>query len=328
MTSGRQRERARAVPLLRNVNDEVRHHRARIDGVELHWAELGHAHGTAFAPVVLLHGLYDSHRTWKYVAHQLALSRRVLMPDLPGHGLSERPDATYALRWYAQVVARWLRSLELPRVDLVGHSFGGGVAQMLLLECPERIRRLVLVASGGLGREIRAVLRLAASVPGVVESFGQPFMGIGTRLALRAQAGFTKDDIEELAAMNIERGSARAFARTVRDVIDMRGQRRGFFDRARDVAELPPIAVFWGDRDKIIPITHGKELAEALEGVLFIPFAGCGHYLHRERPEAFTRALLAFLDAPSAAPARLRATRSVSRPSRAGTRARSLHRRS
>jgi pimeloyl-ACP methyl ester carboxylesterase len=246
------------------------------------------------------------------VDEALAEDRSVLMLDLPGHGLSDRPDASYSLAWYAHVVARWIASLGLERVDVVGHSFGGGVAQMLLLECPARIRRLVLVASGGLGREIRASLRLA-SIPRVVESFGQPFMGLGTRLALRAHSGFTKGDVEELAAMNRARGSARAFARTVRDIIDWRGQRRGFMQRMNEVTELPPIAVFWGDRDMVIPVAHGRAFAESMAGVVYVSFEGCGHYLHREQPEVFVRELRAFLDAPSLPGARLRPTLSTQR---------------
>ena len=131
----------------------LRHEQAVIDGVRVHWAELGAE--SHHVPLVLIHGLYDCHRTWKYVAPELARDRRVIMPDLPGHGLSERPDVTYALDWYARITAGWLERLRLEQVDIVAHSFGGGVAQMLLLECSQRIRRLVLVASGGLGREIR-----------------------------------------------------------------------------------------------------------------------------------------------------------------------------
>lgn len=74
-----------------------------------------------------------------------------------------------------------------------------------------------------------------------------------------------------------------------------------------EVAELPPIAVFWGDRDENIPFAHGRAFAESFEGVAFVPFEGCGHYLHREKPEAFARALRDFLDAPSVPAARLRA---------------------
>lgn len=124
-----------------------RHHFARVEGVRLHWAELGES--TANPPLVLLHGLSDCYRTWRQIAPEFARDRRVLAPDLPGHGLSARPDASYELPWYAHVMARWLETAGVDRADVVGHSFGGGVAQMMLLECAQRIRRLVLVSSGG-----------------------------------------------------------------------------------------------------------------------------------------------------------------------------------
>lgn len=249
---------------------------------------------TSATPVVLLHGLYDSRRTWNPVAAELARDRAVLLLDLPGHGRSARPDATYSLLWYAHIVGCWLDALGFEAVDVVGHSFGGGIAQMLLLERRKRVRRLILVASGGLGKEISAPLRLA-SIPFVVEHLGQPFMGMGTRLALRAQGGMTDDDLDELVALNAAPGSARAFSRTVRDVIDWHGQRRNFADRAHEVGDLPPIAVFWGDHDTIIPMEHGERFAASMPGVRFVRFAGCGHYLHRERPDAFVRSVREFL---------------------------------
>jgi hypothetical protein len=90
----------------------------------------------------------------------------------------------------------------------------------------------------------------------------------GTRVALRGSgAGFSKRDVIELSAMNGAPGSARAFARTVRDVIDWRGQCRTFFQGAHELAELPPIAVFWEDRDTIIPAAHCRAFAEFVEGV-------------------------------------------------------------
>jgi pimeloyl-ACP methyl ester carboxylesterase len=275
---------------------EERGRRTSINGVELHWIECGGGEAPA-TPIVLLHGLCDSHRTWTDVAGALAEQRLVLALDLPGHGLSSRPNASYALGWHARIVSQWLASTGHRVVDVVGHSFGGGVAQMLLLECHVCVRRLVLVASGGLGREVSAALRLA-SLPRVVERLGQPFMGIATRLALRGQRGFARNDIEELAAMNVRCGTARAFARTVRDVIDWRGQRRFFLERAGELPELPPIAVLWGDRDPVIPVAHGARFADAVDGVCLIRFDGCGHYLHRERPAAFVRTVRAFLDAP------------------------------
>ena len=290
------------------VADPFRHGRVQLEGTSLHWAELaaGGAARTPATPVVLLHGITDSYLTWKSVAPLLARDRRVLMPDLPGCGLSSRPDASYRLDWHARVIARWLESMDLHEVDVVGHSFGGGIAQMLLLECPERIRRIALVASGGLGRDVGFWLKLA-TFPKMVEYFGQPFMSFGTRRTLGgAHERSSLKDVKALSQMNAERGTARAFARTVRDVIDWRGQRRLFLQRAGEVSVFPPIAVFWGDSDRLIPVAHGEALVTATEGIRLTVFSGCGHYLHQQQPEAFVDALRQFLDDPSAPRARLR----------------------
>lgn len=291
-----------------------RHQTAEIGGVKLHWAELGGP--GARTPVVLLHGLTDSHLTWRKAGSLLAADRLVLMPDLPGCGLSERPDASYGLEWQAQLMAQWIEHLDLPQVDVVGHSYGGGVAQMLLLSCPKRVRRMVLVASGGLGREVGFWLKFG-TFPFFVERLGQPFMAFGTRRALarlikpddtQPTDEVAKQDIEALSAMNARRGTARAFSRTVRDVINFGGQTRHFLQRAHEATTLPPIAVFWGEDDTLIPIQHGKDFVAQVDGASFISFPGCGHYLHQEQPQHFVAALREFLDAESAASVSLRAS--------------------
>jgi len=269
-----------------------------IDGTKLHWAELGDG-----PPLVLLHGLTDSHRTWQRIARELAKKHRVLMLDLPGHGLSGRPDASYGLDWHAATVGGWLDHLGLAEVDLVGHSFGGGVAQFLLLSHAERIRKLCLVSSGGLGREVSLGLRLL-SLPGA-EHVVQPFLGVGTRMVLSrlSARGFSADDCQWQARVNGSPGSARALVRTVRGVIDLRGQHRNFLDRAHEVRQLPPIKMFWGEHDEILPISHAHEAARSMEGVTLTTFTGCGHFPHLEKPDQFTASLSAFLadgDAPRA----------------------------
>lgn len=288
------------------MRSEFRHYFGKVDNVELHWAELGKP--GAHAPLVLIHGMADSHLTWHKVAGELARDRLVLMPDLPGCGLSGRPNASYALDWHTRLIADWLEQRGLASVDVAGHSFGGGVAQMLLLACPERIRRVVLIASGGLGREVGFWLKFA-TFPHFVEHYGQPFMAFGTRRAL----GRSLDDsgarqyIEALSAMNAKRGTARAFSRTVRDVISFRGQTRHFLHRAHEVKMFPPIAVLWGERDTLIPIEHGKKFVEHVNGAVLKSFPECGHYLQLERPADFVSAVQEFLDAPDATPVSLRA---------------------
>jgi pimeloyl-ACP methyl ester carboxylesterase len=294
------------------VSLEQPHSFARVDGCRLHWVDCNGIRPNG-PPLVLLHGLSDSYSSWMHLVPRLAQDRRVLVPDLPGHGLSARPDASYELKWYAHTMARWLESRGLESVDMVGHSFGGGVALMMLPECRRRIRRLILVSSGGLGREISFLLRLA-SIPYLVERFGQPFMGPATRLGLMATGGaFSQTDGAKRSAMNARGGSARAFARTVRDIIDWRGQRRSFLDRPPDLA-LPPIAVFWGDRDAVIPISHARALEQSMDGVRLTVFDGCGHYPHHQQPEAFVRAVGRFLGDPSVRPARPASTDATRAP--------------
>jgi pimeloyl-ACP methyl ester carboxylesterase len=267
----------------------------RVENCNLYWDEIGQG-----PPLVLLHGLCDSHYTWSKVAPMLARNRRVLMLDLPGHGLSERPDASYALEWHARIVDAWLEALGLDGFDLVGHSFGGGVALwMMLLEHRARVRSLSLVAAGGLGRDVSLALRLA-SLPYVVEHFGQPFMAPGTRLALGSAGGaYEAQEIARLSSMNAVPGTARAFARSVRDVIDWRGQHRHLLDRRSELAAFPPVALFWGECDRIIPIAHALGTSSLLGDAPITRFPGCGHFPHRQAPESFVHALDAFLETSS-----------------------------
>jgi pimeloyl-ACP methyl ester carboxylesterase len=267
-------------------------------GTELFYEEAGDG-----PPLVLLHGIADTHRTFRRVLPHFARHHRVIAPDLPGCGLSGRPDASYSLEWQADVIGAFLQALGLEQVDLLGHSYGGGVAQYMLLKHRHRVRRLALVASGGLGRQVSVELRLA-SVPMVVEALGQPFMAPATPIALQAAGGMVgEDEIAWLREVNAKPGTARAFARTVRDVISWQGQRRHFADRIGEVSSLPPMALFWGARDRVIPIAQAFETARALSGVSLTTFADCAHFPHHQRPEELARAVLAFLSAPTAQPA-------------------------
>ncbi|MFO0617913.1 MAG: alpha/beta fold hydrolase [Polyangiaceae bacterium] len=289
-------------------------HIRTVGDCDISWLEVGPrgVESAGTPPLVLLHGLSDSNHTWDLVAPTLGRTRRVLMPDLPGHGRSSRPDATYSIRWYARTIAAWLRATGLREIDLVGHSLGGGVAQRLLIELHRlgvmgetelpHVRRLGLVASGGLGREVAWLLRLAAAT-GAVERIGQPFMDRGTRLGMRILGGeFKKPDRATLGRLNDRAGTARALSRTLSASVGLGGQRPHFLDHAHELPKLPPIAVFWGDRDRVIPVSHVKDASTFLEGITVRRFERAGHYPHRESVAQFVPALLHFLDRPQAHP--------------------------
>ena len=136
----------------------------------------------------------------------------------------------------------------------------------------------------------------------------QPFMEIGTRIGTRLVARnlFDDDHRRWLSHLNGTTGTARAFTRTVRDVIDRSGQRVHFLDHAYEISQLPPIGLFWGDLDPVIPLRHGKAAFRLLEGSSLCRFERCGHFPQLENPESFAEALSTFLDTADLPNARLR----------------------
>src|SRR3954465_8451773 len=117
-------------------------------------------------PVVLIHGMVNSSRHWEEVALRLADRYQVIAPDLIGHGDSARPRGDYSLGAPAASSRDLLAPLGADRATIVGHSLGGGVAMQFFYQFPQRVERLGLVSSGGLGREVSPLLRTAA-LPGV-----------------------------------------------------------------------------------------------------------------------------------------------------------------
>ena len=204
-----------------------------------------------------------------------ALAERytVIAPDLLGHGQSAKPRGDYSLGAYASGVRDLLVALGHERATFVGHSLGGGVAMQLAYQFPERCERLVLVDSGGLGREVSLLLR-AATLPGsefVLPLLTQPRLLEAGRAVGRFLHRFglnLRTDIDEMArghASLADREARSAFVHTLRTIVDPGGQRVNATDRLY-LAENVPFLLIWGARDPIIPVAHGRRRARAGAG--------------------------------------------------------------
>ncbi|MCC6874082.1 MAG: alpha/beta fold hydrolase, partial [Sandaracinaceae bacterium] len=161
--------------------------------------------------------------------------------------MSDRPDAAYEVGWYADVVGGFVDRLGLEDLDVVGHSYGGAVAQHLVLSRRERVRTLALLAPGGWGRNVGIGLHALRVLP---EWLLQPLLGAGTRLAFAAMAPANAPHAEWLASRP---SSARALIRTARAAVDARGARILASDFVDRLTELPPTLMLWGDRDRVLP---------------------------------------------------------------------------
>jgi pimeloyl-ACP methyl ester carboxylesterase len=258
--------------------------------------------------LLLLHGITNSSETWERVAPRLAERFTVIAPDLLGHGNSATPRGDYSLGAHASGARDVLTGLGVERATVVGHSLGGGIAMQFAYQFPERCERLVLVASGGLGREVHLLLR-AASLPGAdyvlpaLTSAGLVGVGRGVGEILRRVGLAPSEDLEVLAhgfASLDNAGSRQAFLHTVRSVIEPGGQRVSAQDRLTLTALLPTLIV-WGERDSIIPVEHGAAAHEAMPGSRFEVFPGAGHMPHDADPARFAALLTEFCDETDAA---------------------------
>ena len=253
--------------------------------------------------LVLIHGITSTSATWAYVLPSLAEHFTVIAPDLIGHGESAKPRGDYSLGAYAAGIRDLLIALGHKRATFVGHSLGGGVAMQLSYLFPEHCERLVLVSSGGLGREISAVLR-AASLPGSelvlpllvnqrVLGFGRVVGDLLGRVGLRVHA-----DLGEVLRghASLSDGDARAaFLHTLRPIVDVRGQRVDATDRIYLATSIPFMMV-WGERDPIIPVAHGRAAHELVPGSRLEVFPEAGHFPHLDDPIRFVRVIIEFVE--------------------------------
>jgi pimeloyl-ACP methyl ester carboxylesterase len=252
--------------------------------------------------VVLIHGITSSSRTWKQVMPALAEHHTVIAPDLLGHGRSAKPRGDYSLGAYASGIRDLLIYLDVPRVTVVGHSLGGGIAMQFAYQFPDMLERLVLVDSGGLGEEVSLALR-AATLPGselvLPLLFGKPQRVVGravsrllARLGVREGAD-VKGLLEGLDSLG-DRGGRRAFLHTARAVIDPRGQRVDARDRLYLSADVPSLLI-WGEKDRIIPIEHGRRAAGLMPQSRFEVIPGAGHFPFNHDPARFAELLRDFI---------------------------------
>jgi pimeloyl-ACP methyl ester carboxylesterase len=254
--------------------------------------------------LVLVHGITSTSEVWRKVIGPLSERFCVIAPDLLGHGQSAKPRGDYSMGAFASGLRDLLMLIGRDRGTFVGHSLGGGVVLQLAYQFPEMCERLVLVSSGGLGDEVHVALR-AAALPGAEAVLPlltprrlQSAATQGIELLKRAGLADTAD-AEEFARglASLSDPEARdAFIHTVRAVVDPRGQRVSARDRLYLASELPTLFV-WGERDRIIPPSHGRAAQSEVPGSRLELLRDAGHFPQLDKPETFVEVLTDFIAA-------------------------------
>jgi pimeloyl-ACP methyl ester carboxylesterase len=269
----------------------------------LHGRKLAYRTGGEGPAVLLIHGISGDSDAWVRVLHPLAAAgHEVIAPDMPGAGDSERQRGDHSLGAHASMLRDLLTAIDRGPVTVVGHSLGGGMAMQFAYQFPEMVERLVLVDSGGLGREVSPLIR-AALLPGAErflslangEEVRSAVAGMG-RLLDRVGLKPSSDVTEALRGVGSlqDRDRREAFVRTARSVISLGGQRVSANDKLYLAAHVPTMIV-WGERDKLIPVDHAHAAHEAMPGSRLELFPTAGHFPMLDDPERFTALLSDFI---------------------------------
>jgi len=259
--------------------------------------------------VLLLHGIGDDSITWQDVMPDLARDHLVIAPDLLGHGASDKPRGDYSIGGFANGLRDLLSVLDVERVTVVGHSLGAGVAMQFAYQYPQLCERLILVSAGGVAHDVHPLFR-ALALPGASGAlatlrFGPARWSVhavtGLLERLDTAAGIDAEDLLRIAASLPDQRARGAFVRSLRGVIDPRGQLVTMLDRSYLMEAIPTLLV-WGERDAVIPVHHAHFAHEAMPGSILEVFEGAGHFPFHTDPSRFLAVVRRFIDetAPAA----------------------------
>src|ERR1700722_2866398 len=269
--------------------------------LELHGDRIAYREAGRGDALLLIHGMAGSSATWRAIIPQLSKKYRVIAPDLLGHGMSAKPRGDYSLGAFAVFLRDLLDELGVHRATVIGQSLGGGIAMQFTYQHRHYCDRLALIGSGGLGPDLSPMLRIL-SAPGaelvlpVVAP--QPVLNIGNKLgSWLTSAGIHSPRAGEIwnAYSSLSDSQTRqAFLRTLRSVVDYRGQAVSAVNKLHVSSGLPTLLI-WGDQDRIIPVAHGYAAHDAVPGSRLEVLEGVGHFPHVESPTAVVEILDDFI---------------------------------
>lgn len=280
------------------MHNAAQHVTARIGGFSTHYVVAGQGE-----PVLLIHGLASSVLSWHYTIGPLAKFFKVYAMDLPGHGFSEKLVDTkrYTIEESTRFLNAFCETLQIERTHVVGHSMGGLVALEFALAYPEKVKKLVVAGSAGLGRELAPLLRIL-SLPVIGEILEQPTLP--NVLGAWERSFYDKSVVIDVVRDNIAledyliqnlKGNKEAFLALLRLGVNIFGLR----DRMRVTEKLHRIAVptliVWGKNDAIVPVAHAYTAAERIRNATLHIFESCGHLPQIEKKDEFNRIVTEFL---------------------------------
>jgi pimeloyl-ACP methyl ester carboxylesterase len=264
--------------------------------------------------VILLHGLGASSYAWRHALPVLAQHFTVYAPDMLGCGESDKPTMDYSIVAMTLCVKEFMDAVGVQRAHFIGHSLGGGLTLQFFAHHPERVARVALVSSGGLGRAVHWLLRASTlpGAPGVIRALSDPRTRLpqASRALERRRMRRLQVEFDDAMPTILDRlhmpDTRQAFLSMIRNASDISGQKVSAvpllsqFDR--------PVLLLWGARDRTIPVAHGYAAANIMPQAHLEILPACFHRPQIEAPDAFNEQILRFLLADTWPPAQISET--------------------
>ncbi len=254
-------------------------------------------------PVILIHGFGGSMWQWEYQYHPLAQSHRVIIPDLIGSGLSDKPETVYSPEHLVQFFRDFMESLEIEHATLIGNSMGAGLAMAMALDHPESVDRLVLIS--GFPPQVEASVAspqyrqfLLHRPPLWLATLGNQIAGRGTTERFLKEIVYQPELVSALVVErsfhNRQRGGLLTPLYSLLDHMDTWEERYG--QRLGNIAQ--PTLLLWGDHDRVFPLEVGEQVKTLLPQAEWQVIQESGHLPQWEQPHVVNPLILSFLKKP------------------------------
>jgi pimeloyl-ACP methyl ester carboxylesterase len=279
---------------------DIRDGRIEVGKLRIHCLMAGQ---TGAPPVLLLHGGgYDSASlSYKQSIGPISQYHRVFAPDWPGYGESDKPKMSYTTEYYVDFLSQLMDALGLEKASLVGISMGGAISLGFSLRWPQRVEKLVLVDSHGLGKEVpgRKMSYVAVRLP-LLNRVVWAILGRSRRMmkwslqtVFHDPHSVTSSLVDEVFQEAKKPGVGEAWRSWQRSEIGWSSLHTNFVEKLHTLTV--PTLILHGAEDKYVPVSWAQRAHTLIKGSELCILPQCGHWLTREKPTEFNRAALEFL---------------------------------
>lgn len=277
----------------------MQEHWIEIQGTRIHYLQAG----DTGPGIILLHGggSDSASLSWTVSIPGLAECFRVFAPDLPGYGASGQPEVPYTIEYFTRFLADFAAALQLDRFHLIGLSMGGQIALNYALRAPDRLERLVLVSTAGIGLRPRwailaKTLNRAPRLYEIMRRMGTATperLRLGMRNIVYDPQQMSRAFLEEIRTAVRAPGAGRAWRFYLQNELTWTGFRTDLLGRLKEIR--CPTLIVHGLHDRMIPVHRARAAHERIPASELRILEHCGHWPQREQPEVFNQVVLEFL---------------------------------